>query len=201
MNLINKLICNGRLSSDPLEIKQEVRRHFQQVFRKRKEFNIFSIKGLISQKISRLEADFLERPVVVEEVELALNQSGSDKAPGPDGLNAGTLKALWRFLKDDMLAFVNNFMSSGEIPSGMNSSFISLIPKVEFPLDGAQNRDRLIVFRRGMGRARELWRLDMGLGPLDARFQVVDGDVATAHQMAEEEVEGMGEWLVQDLGS
>ncbi|KAK1364869.1 hypothetical protein POM88_040430 [Heracleum sosnowskyi] len=137
-NSIKKLLCNGRLSSDPLEIKQEAKEHFQQVFRKRKEFNIFSIK---------------------------------DKAPRPDGLNAGTLKALWRYLKDDMLAFVKNFMSTGEIP---------------------------FVFRRCIGRAREIWRLDMGLGPLDARFQVVEEDVA--EQVVEEEVEGMGEWLVQDLG-
>ncbi|KAK1403140.1 hypothetical protein POM88_002745 [Heracleum sosnowskyi] len=171
-NSIKKLICNGRLSYDPLEIKQEIRRHFKQVFSKRAKFDIFSIKGLISQKISRLEVDSLERPVVIEELELALNQSGLDKAPGPDGLNAGTLKSLCRYLKDDLLAFVINFMASGELPSGMNSSFISLIPKVEFPL-----------------------------GPLDARFQVVEEDVAAALQVAEEEVEGMGEWLVQDLGS
>ncbi|KAK1370199.1 hypothetical protein POM88_036291 [Heracleum sosnowskyi] len=51
-----------------------------------------------------------------------------------------------------------------------------------------------------IGRARELWRLDMGLGPLDARFQVIEENVAVAQQVAEEEVEGMGEWLVQDLG-
>ncbi|KAK1376202.1 hypothetical protein POM88_032395 [Heracleum sosnowskyi] len=57
------------------------------------------------------------------------------------------------------------------------------------------------VFRRGIGKARELWRLDMGLGSLDARFQVVDEDVVAAQQVAEEEVEGMGECLVQDLGS
>ncbi|KAK1400743.1 hypothetical protein POM88_000348 [Heracleum sosnowskyi] len=146
-NSIKKLLCNGRLSYDPLKIKQEIRRHFKQVFSNRPEFNIFSIKCLISQKISRLEVDSLERPVVIEELELALNQSGLDKAPGPDGLNAGTLKSLWRYLKDDLLAFVINFMASGELPSS----------------------------------------------PLDARFQVVEEDVAAAQQVvAEEEVEGMG---------
>ncbi|KAK1376201.1 hypothetical protein POM88_032394 [Heracleum sosnowskyi] len=35
-NSIKKLLCNGRLSSGPLEIKQEAKAHFQQVFRKRK---------------------------------------------------------------------------------------------------------------------------------------------------------------------
>ncbi|KAK1398863.1 hypothetical protein POM88_008726 [Heracleum sosnowskyi] len=68
-------------------------------------------------------------------------------------------------------------------------------------VDGAQNRNRLIVFRRGIGRARETWRLDMGLGPLDAHFQVVEEDVVAAQKVAEEEVEGVGEWLVQDLRS
>ncbi|KAK1362898.1 malonate--CoA ligase [Heracleum sosnowskyi] len=34
----------------------------------------------------------------------------------------------------------------------------------------------------------------MGLGPLDARFHVVEEDVVAAQQVAEKEVEGMGEW-------
>ncbi|KAK1393452.1 hypothetical protein POM88_012508 [Heracleum sosnowskyi] len=51
----------------------------------------------------------------------------------------------------------------------------------------------LVVFRRGFGRVRELWRLDMGLGHLDERFQAVEENVAIVQQVVEEEVEGMGD--------
>ncbi|KAK1357409.1 hypothetical protein POM88_050665 [Heracleum sosnowskyi] len=67
-------------------------------------------------------------------------------------------------------------------------------------VDEAQNRDRLVVFHRSVVRAREIWRLDMGLGPLNACFQVIEENVAAAQHDTDEEIEGIGEWLVQDLG-
>ncbi|KAK1370197.1 hypothetical protein POM88_036289 [Heracleum sosnowskyi] len=168
-NSIKKLISNGRLSSDPLEIKHEVKAHLQQVFRKRKEFNIFSVKGLISHKLSKLEADLLERSAVIEEVELALVQSGSDKDPGPHGLNAGVLKALWRYLKDYMLAFVNNFMSKGEIPLA-TSNTIGLGVVIR------DHRGAVVMMVSGTIRGltmidSELWALLIGLRGLIEQFE------------------------------
>lgn len=37
--------------------------------------------------------------------------------------------------------------------------------------DGAINITRLVVFRRMFGRVRELWMLDMGLGPRGGDFE------------------------------
>lgn len=65
----------------------------------------------------------------LEEIEDALKDTESSKAPGPDGLNAGVLKSLWSTIKLDVLRFFSNLYHSGVIPKGCNSSFIVLIPK------------------------------------------------------------------------
>lgn len=36
-----------------------------------------------------------------------------------------------KILKPDMLSTIKHFMNNGKLPGGMNSSFISLIPKVK----------------------------------------------------------------------
>lgn len=86
-----------------------------------------------SPVISEEDNTFLTRIILEHEMENALRQSSSEKAPGPDGLNVGALKAFWHLLKEDMLKDFKKFMVSGELPRGMNSSFISLVPKVKIP--------------------------------------------------------------------
>lgn len=63
-----------------------------------------------------------------------MNQSDSDKAPGPNDPNTGVIKAFWEDMRDDMLKFISDFMEKGLLPKGMNSSFIALIPKKLEPL-------------------------------------------------------------------
>lgn len=60
-----------------------------------------------------------------------MRQSNSDKAPGPDGMNARVLTKLWSTLKRDMMNTIKCFMKHGKLRGGMNSSFISLIPEVK----------------------------------------------------------------------
>lgn len=43
-------------------------------------------------------------------------------------------------------------------------------------VDGANNRNRLVVFRRSFGRVRELWRLDLGLGSVAEVFDEYSED-------------------------
>ena len=65
---------------------------------------------------------------------MALYSTVSDKAPGPDGINNGILKKTWKWTKDSCLEFVKEFFSLGTIPKGMNSSFITLVPKKQDPI-------------------------------------------------------------------
>lgn len=64
----------------------------------------------------------------------------SNKAPGPDGINAGVLKVFWESFKGDFEALFSNFFDNGFLPAGLGSSFLALIPKVSSPKHPAEFR-------------------------------------------------------------
>jgi len=79
-----------------------------------------------------------------EEIKDAVWGCGSDKSPGPDGINFKFIKQFWHIIKPDVLQFLDEFYVNGNFPSWMNSvngifprgcnaSFIVLIPKVKNP--------------------------------------------------------------------
>lgn len=70
----------------------------------------------------------------MEEISVALSEMESTKAPGPDGFNAGWIKKLWPQIKDQVFVFFfQEFYKNANIPSGANSSFFVLIPKIRSP--------------------------------------------------------------------
>nr|GEY08021.1 putative ribonuclease H protein At1g65750 family [Tanacetum cinerariifolium] len=58
---------------------------------------------------------------------------GSSKAPGPDGFSFAFVKKYWDIIQKDLHDFINSFFTSSELPCGANSSFFTLIPKVNNP--------------------------------------------------------------------
>ncbi|XP_071692041.1 uncharacterized protein [Rutidosis leptorrhynchoides] len=79
-------------------------------------------------------ANELEKPFSEAEVKSAVWGCGDDKASGPDGFSFCFIKHFWELIKQEVMAFVTNFHSTGFIPKGCNSSFFTMIPKVENPL-------------------------------------------------------------------
>lgn len=92
--------------------------------------SVFSVGDLLQTKIFVEHSQSLEESFSLPEIELALKHTDKTKAPGLDGLNAGVLHSLWPSIKNDVLAFFNDFHSTGFIPPGCNSLFIALIPKI-----------------------------------------------------------------------
>ena len=68
-----------------------------------------------------------------EEIRRAVWDCGSEKSPGPDGLNFKFIKQFWPLLKTDIIRFLHEFHASGIFPKGSNASFITLLPKVPDP--------------------------------------------------------------------
>lgn len=77
-----------------------------------------------------LRADF-----ELDEIKEAVWACDNNKSPRPDGYNFGHIKDFSEFLKDDMERFLDEFHATGRWPMGTNSSFITLIPKVDSPLN------------------------------------------------------------------
>jgi hypothetical protein len=53
----------------------------------------------------------------------------SNATPGPDGLNAAFYKATWSWFKQDVHNLVSTFYDTASLPTELNQTFITLIPK------------------------------------------------------------------------
>lgn len=113
--------------------KKEVFLHFKNQFSKKKIGSFIDIRGCLSRKLSSDDNIWLQRAISEDELDFSLNQCCYDKAPGPDGINAGVLKVLWPSIKGCVLNTFQDFINSGLLPKGMKSPFNTLIPKVPSP--------------------------------------------------------------------
>ncbi|KAM0043628.1 putative RNA-directed DNA polymerase [Helianthus debilis subsp. tardiflorus] len=68
-----------------------------------------------------------------EEIKEAVWNCGGDKTPGPDGFTFRFLKDFWDLFEKDFSLALDYFYVHGKLNRGCNSSFISLIPKVNNP--------------------------------------------------------------------
>jgi hypothetical protein len=68
-----------------------------------------------------------------EEISDALFWIGPLKAPGPDGFPARFFQRNWDVVKQDVIKAVQKFFDMGQMPPGVNDTFIVLIPKKDEP--------------------------------------------------------------------
>lgn len=68
-----------------------------------------------------------------EEVLAAIQQIGSHKAPGLDGMSALFFKHFWHIIGNDVVDMVRSFFTTGHMLRAMNHTNIALIPKIENP--------------------------------------------------------------------
>ncbi|WOH04087.1 hypothetical protein DCAR_0623493 [Daucus carota subsp. sativus] len=127
------LSAYGEWVDNPEQIKEEFYVYFKNFFKETHKSDIFLLGTLMEKRLSDMGSTRLMEDISMGELEYALKLSPSNKAPGPDGFDAGSLKKIWEWIKDDLLACVHNFMSSGILPGGFNSSFIALVPKCASP--------------------------------------------------------------------
>ncbi|GKE10802.1 putative RNA-directed DNA polymerase, eukaryota, reverse transcriptase zinc-binding domain protein, partial [Tanacetum coccineum] len=84
--------------------------------------------------LHQFDRDYLEASLTMDEVKNTVWDCGSDKALGPDCYNFASLKRYWDIFKQGIFEFVSTFLNSKKMPSGANSSFIALIPKITNPI-------------------------------------------------------------------
>ncbi|GJV44754.1 RNA-directed DNA polymerase, eukaryota, reverse transcriptase zinc-binding domain protein [Tanacetum coccineum] len=69
---------------------------------------------------------------IEDEVKNVVWDCGSSKASGPDGFSFAFVKKYYDYIKVDIMKYVNIFLDTGSLPHGSNSSFFTLISKVDF---------------------------------------------------------------------
>ena len=67
------------------------------------------------------------------EVECAIKQMAALKALGPDGMPSLFFQNYWELVKGDITNTILSFLNSGSLPSPINHTFVTLIPKIKNP--------------------------------------------------------------------
>ncbi|KAL2934560.1 LINE-1 retrotransposable element ORF2 protein [Bienertia sinuspersici] len=75
-----------------------------------------------------------------EEVKVAMFSIKGDKAPGPDGFGAYFYQDNWDLVGEDVCKAVLDFFEYGKLLKEVNCTFLSMIPKVNNPMDVSEFR-------------------------------------------------------------
>ncbi|GKV29432.1 hypothetical protein SLEP1_g38359 [Rubroshorea leprosula] len=127
-NNIAGLMCDGAWIDDPILVKNEIVKYFRRLFQG-EAWNRPKPGDIKFQQLSEEKKDWLERPFSVEEIEEGLRSCEGSKAPRPDGYNFNFLKYAWHYIKEDFINFFTEFHCNGKLVKGLNSSFLTMIPK------------------------------------------------------------------------
>jgi hypothetical protein len=81
----------------------------------------------------RDDLEDLVDPFQTEEIYSIIKKMSPDKAPGPDGFNGLFLKKCGSVIKGDFFALYDEFYYGSVSLKGLNTSYITLIPKTNSP--------------------------------------------------------------------
>ena len=77
--------------------------------------------------------DCLELPFTTTEIDDIVKQLLNDKSPGPDGFSNEFIKKCWNHIKNDFYNLCWDFQANQVCLNSINSSFITLVPKIQSP--------------------------------------------------------------------
>lgn len=79
--------------------------------------------------VSESSSKMLDKPLALDELEDALCNMQSGRAPGLDGLSVDFYKAFWPVLGGDFLEVVKECLEGGELPMSCRRAVLTLLPK------------------------------------------------------------------------
>ena len=123
----------GMVCTDEEEISKILIYYYQNLFTSASPSNLEEVLMAVPTVITDEKNAMLAAEFVEAELEEALQQMAPLKAPGPDGLPPLSYQKFWPSIGEDVSKAVLNCLNSGSIPSSINRTFITLIPKVNSP--------------------------------------------------------------------
>ncbi|CAL5415768.1 unnamed protein product [Camellia sinensis] len=131
-NSINSISIDGVDMKEPETVRLAVLQHFRRQFTE--SWAIRPTLGGIFKSVAASDAfSDLEAAFSAGEVRAAIMDCDGNKAPGPDGFNLLFFQKFWKVLKSEVLHFMRDFHTTSKLSCGINSSFITLIPKNDTP--------------------------------------------------------------------
>jgi hypothetical protein len=128
-NSIESLIVNGLPTSDPTIISDHIVGYYESLFAEPMGWRL-RLNNLEFDRLNEEEASSLEGPFEEKEVWEVIKGMNRDKAFGPDGFTLAFFQDCWGVVKEDLMVVFAEFHARGKFVKSINSTFISLIPKV-----------------------------------------------------------------------
>lgn len=131
LNRIDQIKRGYKLFKKPQAIKIEILNFFKSLY-SQKSLPRTHIEESIVPKIS-LEHRLLLKKKNPSQIEIweALLNCDSAKAPGYDGFNFHFFKEMWQDIGKEVSELIHYFFDTGRLPSEINHTWVTLIPKVE----------------------------------------------------------------------
>lgn len=135
-NTIKRLVNEaGETLTKLSDIKKEAVQHFQRFLQVQDQGNgedsYPMLQDLLTYRCDTGTATGLVAPVLGEEIKSALHALPNDKVSGPDGFTKEFFVAAWPIIGDEFIIAVQSFFLFGFLPTGINATILSLIPKTE----------------------------------------------------------------------
>ncbi|GJT68149.1 RNA-directed DNA polymerase, eukaryota, reverse transcriptase zinc-binding domain protein [Tanacetum coccineum] len=116
------------------DVATQIVKHFEEFLgRSREVQSMAGRQNMFTNKISSEEAIRMVRSISEVEIKNAMFEIEDSKAPGPDGYTASFYKSAWSVIGKDICQAVREFFLNGKLLGEVNSTLISLVPKVSTP--------------------------------------------------------------------
>jgi hypothetical protein len=93
----------------------------------------FNLPEIFGESIDSHILDNLEAPLTDKEIENTIKQLPNEKSPGPDGFNNEFINARWPIIGTKIKCLIQDFFDEKISLKSINSSLITLIPKIKNP--------------------------------------------------------------------
>jgi hypothetical protein len=126
----------GHLHCGQENIKKVALKHFKDFYKEQlvpSTNDRVRVVALFSNMLNDKDVEALYKPVDKEELKKVLTNFKVDKSLGPDGWTIEFFKHLFDIVGEDLLEMVEESRIKGFILGALNSTFITLIPKVKKP--------------------------------------------------------------------
>ena len=107
--------------------------YYNKLFTTSNPHDIEEVVQFTKQVVTKDMNSCLIRNFSKDEVEIALKQMAPLKASGPDGMPPIFFQHYWESIGDDVVKAMVSCLNSTSIETGLNHTFITLIPKVKSP--------------------------------------------------------------------
>ncbi|KAL0416338.1 UNVERIFIED_CONTAM: hypothetical protein Slati_3465700 [Sesamum latifolium] len=133
----------GQVITDQQGVTNEFIAYYQTLLageRRHRVIDLCYLRPWARHILSEAEALTLVQPVTPSEIKHAVFDIDEVKALGPDGYSLGFFKAAWPVVGEEVTRAIMEFFRTGRLLKQVNSTLISLIPKVNTPTVVAEFR-------------------------------------------------------------